>query len=94
MEIRREEHRLYIEEKGKLLAELTFPLVGNQIVDINHTFVDGALRGQGMAGRLMKNAVDVIRSQGWKCITSCPYALAWMKKHPEEQDIWLQEEMS
>ena len=52
MIIMNEKHRLYVEQEGKLLAEITFPFVKNQIVDINHTFVHTDLRGQGMAGVL------------------------------------------
>lgn len=91
MIIMNEKHRLYVEQEAKLLAEITFPFVKNQIVDINHTFVHTDLRGQGMAGVLMREAAAVIRGNQWKCITTCPYALAWMKKHPKEQDIWLGE---
>ena len=39
---------LYTED-GKLLAEITFPNINDKTVDINHTFVDQSLRGQGIA---------------------------------------------
>lgn len=92
MDISREEHRIFIDKQGQLLAEITFPFVDEQLVDIDHTFVDVSLRGQGIAGVLMREAVTAIRAQGWKCVTTCPYAYSWMKKHIKEQDIWTMEE--
>ena len=45
-------------ESGELLAEITFPYIDNDTVDINHTFVDPSLRGQGIAGKLMNELTD------------------------------------
>lgn len=47
MEFRKEPGRIFsTDETGKLLAEVTFP-EQEGIAVINHTFVDGSLRGQG-----------------------------------------------
>ena len=51
---------------GRAIAEITFPDIDEDTVDINHTFVDESLRGQGMAGKLMEAAVNQIQSQGKK----------------------------
>ena len=52
-----EEDRLYaLDVDGTLLAETTFPAAGNGVVDINHTFVDESLRGQGIAGQKIGRA--------------------------------------
>ena len=37
-------------EDGSVLAEVTFPTCDEGIVEIDHTFVDSSLRGQGTAG--------------------------------------------
>mgnify|MGYP003286029979 FL=1 len=47
---------------GRAIAEITFPDIDEDTVDINHTFVDESLRGQGMAGKLMEAAVNQIQS--------------------------------
>lgn len=73
----------YKEENGRLLAEITFPTVDVMTVDINHTFVDDSMSGQGIAGRLMEAALAEISRQGKKVRTSCSYAAHWMTKHPE-----------
>ena len=89
----KEENRIYCQNaQGKLLAEITFPAKGPDAVDINHTFVDDSLRGQGVAGRLMEETVQVLSSSGRKAFTSCSYAAAWAKKHPLYRELFLSEE--
>ena len=56
---------------GRAIAEITFPDIDEDTVDINHTFVDESLRGQGMAGKLMEAAVNQIQSQGKKAVPTC-----------------------
>jgi len=72
---------------SNLLAEVTFPDVDDNTVNINHTFVDDSLRGQGIAGQLMKAAADQLRSEGKKAVLTCSYAITWFGKHPEYQDL-------
>lgn len=50
MEFQKEPGRIFaLGEDGKLLAEITFPTGEDGVADINHTFVDESLRGQGVA---------------------------------------------
>ena len=74
-------------EDDKLLAEVTFPEIDKDTVNIDHTFVDESLRGQGTASKLLRQAVDSIRRQGKKARPVCSYAAAWFEKHPEEKDL-------
>lgn len=81
MEFIFEDNRIYNkDESGKLLAEITFPLVEENVVNINHTYVDNSLRGQGIASQLMKAAVKHISEKGWKAIVTCPYSIEWFAK--------------
>ncbi len=77
----------YFHSDKNLLAEVTFPDVDENTVNINHTFVDDSLRGQGVAGKLMEALAIHLRSQGKKAVLTCPYAISWFEKHPEYQDI-------
>ena len=45
-------------DEGKPLAEITFPHIDAGTVEINHTFVDASLRGQGIAGKLMTELIS------------------------------------
>ena len=75
------------DESGKRIAEITFPAVSEKVVDIDHTFVDPSLRGQGAADLLMRAAVSDIEKKGLKTRTSCPYAAKWFLKHTEFSDL-------
>ena len=46
-----------------------------------------ALRGKGTAGRLMEGIAALARAQGYKIVPTCPYAVAWFKRHPEAKDV-------
>lgn len=88
MELQFETHRIFLtDDTGKTVAEITFPEIAPGVVDINHTFVDGSLRGKGVAGRLAAAAVKLIRANGWKMKASCSYAAGWLEKHPAEKDL-------
>lgn len=75
------------DEQNKLLAEVTFPDTAANTVNINHTFVDDSLRGQGVAGKLMEAAAGQLRSQNKKAVLTCSYAVKWFEKHPEFSDL-------
>lgn len=75
------------DEDHKLLAEVTFPEVAAGTVDVNHTFIDDSLRGQGVAGQLMDALAVQLRAQNKKAVLSCSYARAWFEKHPEHHDL-------
>ena len=48
----------YRNEEGKTLALQTFSEIGEGIVEIDHTEVDGSLQGQGIAGRMIEYIKD------------------------------------
>lgn len=75
--------RIYMQdETGRVIAEITFPEV-NGVANINHTFVDDSLRGQGIAGKLVQAAADKIVKDGNRITATCSYAVQWFSKHPE-----------
>jgi len=77
----KEKERIYMNnDEGKLIAEITFPEIREGVNDINRTFVDRSLRGQGMAGKLMQEAVDTIRANGNEIVASCSYAVKWLEE--------------
>lgn len=86
MEFQKETGRIYAEKDGKLIAEITFP-DENGVAVIDHTFVDESLRGQGVAGQLVRAAVDQIRQEDRKARPVCSYARVWFDRHPEEADL-------
>ncbi len=77
-------NKIEYESDGKILAEITFPALDETTVNINHTFVDDSLRGQGIAGKLMELAVQELEQTGRKAVATCSYAEKWFEKNPEQ----------
>ena len=54
---------------------------------IVHTGVPAAVGGRGVAADLTRAALDDARSRGLKVLPLCSYAAAWLRRHPEYQDL-------
>lgn len=50
-------------------------------LDILHTIVPKPLEGQGIASQLVKEAYNYAQSENLARLATCPYAVAWLKKH-------------
>ena len=70
-----------------VVAEVTFPDLDENTVNVNHTFVDDVLRGQGIAGNLMEELVHELRQSGKTAVLTCTYAIKWFESHPEYADV-------
>lgn len=77
----------YVDDQGTVLAEVTFPACAEGVVDINHTFVGPSLRGQGIAGELMRRTVEALQERNLHAHTSCSYAATWFDRHPEHAGL-------
>lgn len=79
----REKERIFARnQEGRLVAEITFVRRGD-LAEINHTFVDPSLRGQGVAGQLVQAAAEALREENCKIYPTCSYARRWFEEHPE-----------
>ncbi|WP_017525182.1 GNAT family N-acetyltransferase [Pusillimonas noertemannii] len=72
-------------EEG-FLCVLDYQLSGT-VMTITHTGVPQAVGGRGIAADLTRHALDTARSRGWKLRPVCSYAAAYIKRHPEYQDL-------
>ena len=87
MEFIYEKGRIYMTNAdGAVIAEITFP-IADGVATIDHTFVDGSLRGQGVAGKLVTAAANAIRACGLKARPTCSYAAKWFADRPDQQDL-------
>lgn len=90
MDFKRNENQIALySETGALLAEVTFPYTdeSHSAVEVDHTFVDTSLRGQGIAGKLMIELADELKKRGLKAVPTCSYAVHWFEKHPEQAHL-------
>jgi len=89
MDFKYEKDRIYLEnENGECIAEVTFPEVSNKKVNVNHTYVDRSLRGQGVADKLMTALAKDLRKNNIKATATCSYAVDWFEKHPDYEDVY------
>lgn len=52
-------------------------------VVLEHTYVDEAFSGRGLAGILAQRVLDDLIAQGVPVVVECEYVLGWLDKHPE-----------
>lgn len=88
MEFQREQGRVFAQDpQGKLLAEVTFPTGTDGVAEIDHTFVDESLRGQGIASQLLEAAMEEISKRGQHVRPACSYAVKWLEQHPQYREL-------
>ena len=93
-EIIKEDNCVYINDKdGNMVAYVTFPLDSDGVCNINRTFVDGSLRGLGIAKKLMDEAYNVIKEKGYKIRITCSYAVKYFSENPEKKDVFYNEKI-
>ena len=60
---------------------------GASAIAITHTIVPEAIGGRGIAGALVRAAALHARNEGLQVDPVCSYADAWLRKHPEFEDL-------
>jgi uncharacterized protein len=79
--------QFYIEENGKVLAEMDYSRRGSTHIIIEHTHVDDALHGRGAGKQLLTKAVEWARQENIKIKPLCTFAHAMFQKVKEFQDV-------
>jgi predicted GNAT family acetyltransferase len=57
------------------------------VITFIHTEVPEGLAGKGVGSRLARHVLDAARAEGLQVDPVCPFIAAWMKKHPEYDDL-------
>jgi len=57
------------------------------VVVLPHVGVPPHLEGQGVASQLVKKVLEDIKQQGLKVKPVCPFVVAYVKRHPEWQEM-------
>jgi hypothetical protein len=52
-----------------------------------HTEVPPAYEGLGIAGKVVKTALETVKAEGATMIPVCPYVKAYVKRHPEYEAL-------
>jgi predicted GNAT family acetyltransferase len=67
-------------------AVAAYQMEGDTIV-FTHTIVPRAIEGRGVASKLIRAALDSARDRGLKVVPQCPFVAAYIKRHPDTQDL-------
>lgn len=77
--------RFQVEVDGHLCV-LDYQLRDNTMI-IQHTGVPDAVGGRGIAAVLTRHALNTARNRGWLVLPLCSYAVAYIARHPDYQDL-------
>ena len=75
------------EDPQQPLAEIEYIPLGENELSITHTYVAAALRGQGMAEKLVDLVADLARVQGKKLSATCTYAQKALAEKAKYADV-------
>jgi predicted GNAT family acetyltransferase len=78
----RSEGRFTLVDDG-VEAELVYRRDDAGQITILHTGVPPAIGGRGIAGELVRTALDWAKAEGLKVHLACSYSKTWVAKHPE-----------
>lgn len=86
----RDEHRFeqgFTDAEGRLRTVFADYAVQGSTRAILHVEADPALRGSGAAGQFMQALAEHARAETLKLQPRCSYAVAWLKRHREFDDV-------
>ena len=78
--------RFEIRADGELAGFALYHLRGSQIT-FTHTETDDRFRGHGLAGQLVRSALDTARERHLTVLPYCPFVKSWIASHPDYQDL-------
>ena len=60
---------------------------GDEVLTMVHTEVGDEWEGQGLGSTLVRGALDDVRERGLKIRPLCPFVAAYLRRHPEYEDL-------
>jgi hypothetical protein len=81
-----EDSRYEIRDGDRLLGMAAYQRRGDQVV-FTHTEVDDDAEHSGLGSRLVRGALDDVRSRGETVVPVCSFVAGWIQRHPEYGDL-------
>jgi hypothetical protein len=78
-------HRYELAVDGHIAA--TYYKIADGVITFVHTEVPPELGGKGIGSKLIRGALDQVRSDGLKVIPECPFVKAFIDKNAAYQDL-------
>ena len=81
-----ESYRYEIRDGDRVLGHAAYRREGERVV-FTHTEIDPDAEGSGLGGRLVRGALDDVRSHGGRVVPRCSFVRGWIERHPEYADL-------
>jgi hypothetical protein len=78
-------HRYELAVEGHIAT--TYYKIDGNVITFIHTEVPPELGGKGIGSKLIRGALDQVRSDGLKVIAQCPFVKAFIEKNAGYQDL-------
>lgn len=75
LQYQEDDRRFYVQDNDHEIAEMTFTRIGKNKATIDHTYIDPAYRGQGIAERLLELVVETLQQENREIIPLCSFAV-------------------
>jgi len=80
------ELRYEIEQDGEVRGFIQYRR-DDDVITMVHTDVDPKWEGHGVGSALAQGALDDVRARGLKVRPLCPFVAAYIRRHPEYNDL-------
>lgn len=78
----------YVLRRGEVIAALLDYRVNGNAISFTHTYTQPALRGQGLAARVVEFAVDDVEAtSSRRILPMCWYVADWFAAHPSRAGL-------
>lgn len=84
--IENDRKRRFEAQVGEHTAVMTRYYDGDNLI-ITHTGVPDELAGQGLASHMARTVLDGARERGLSVVPLCPFVAAYIRRHPEYEDL-------
>ena len=79
-------HRYELLVDEELVGELIYR-ARDGVVTLIHTEIAPQFEGHGLGDRLVAHALDDVRGRGRRIVPLCPFVAAYLRRHPEYEDL-------
>ena len=81
-----ESSRYEIRDGDRVLGLAAYRREGGRVV-FTHTEVDPDAEGTGVGSKLVRGALDDVRSRGERAVPQCSFVRGWIDKHADYADL-------
>lgn len=81
----RTKHRYELAVDGHVAA--SYYTLAGPVITFVHTEVPPELGGKGIGSKLIRGALDQVRSEGLKVVAQCPFVKGFIDKNPGYADL-------